>query len=531
MLLEGVTYGSPAFGAGVFSSGLVSVSDSSYIALPASAWPDLPALTVEAWLQITGNTISVAVSTEWWMGLHSSGHLAVSTSGTFLDSGIAINDGKWHHCAFVVSLGVLYTYVDGVPGQSCPVNYAAPTVAAVIGKYALFNGYSWGGLIDEVAMWNYAKYSGPYIVPSAPYTGAESYLRALYHLDGTARDSTGIPGSVNVPFSPSNAAILYSPYNWNVTSTLATTINSGAYFRTIFSGTSFTINTSTSNDLSPYTQFWARIDGQGWTQWALGPNSPALLIASGLVSGIHSVEVVIKSTTTQLNRWANSQVAVLITGFLLDAGATLIAPVRRSKNILVFGDSISEGVNAINTTSQVDVDRADALGCYALALGTAVDAEIGVVAFSGSGVLNYGLAGVPPLTSSYALLYAGVPRSFSAPYPDLVVYNEGTNDSGSISAGLSTVITAILQAAPQSRQLLLNPFNGTHAQDLQAVVKSFNNSQVTYQSTVGWFNPAYSVDGVHPYNFSHLELIAPKLYPVVAAIFAAALSNAQFAYR
>ena len=531
MLLHGTISGSPSFPTGVFGTCLSSTSDTSFVTLPAAAWPDVPALTVEAWLKITGNNIAVAVSTEWWMGLNNTGNFATAVSGAFVDSGIRINDGNWHHCALVVSLGILYTYVDGVPGNSAPISYVAPTVPAVIGKYAIFNNYPWTGSIDEVAMWGYAKYCGPYTVPTAAYNGSESYLRALYHLDGTARDSSGVPGVINVPFDPSHPAILYSPFNWNVAPGLATTINAGAYFRTLFSGTSFTINTNTSSDLSPYTQFWVRIDGQSWVQWSLAASSPALLVASTLQSGLHSIEVVVKSTNTVYSRWYNAQVSFQITGFLLDAGGTLTAPIRRSRNILIFGDSITEGTNAVNTLSTVDVDRADSLGCYSLSLATAVDAEIGVVAFAGTGVLNYGRGGVPPLTQSFNIIFPGVPRSFTAPFPDLVIYNEGTNDTGNIAAGLIQVITAILQVAPQSRHLVLNPFNGTHAVDLQSVVTTLNRSLVTYQNTTGWFNPVYSVDGVHPYNYAHLELIAPKLYPVVSAIFAAALSASQYAFH
>lgn len=380
----------------------------------------------------------------------------------------------------------------------------------------VLSGYSWAGSVDEVALWSVAKYSGSFTPPTAPYTGTEANLQTIYHLqaDGTDGGSSGVlpPPAV---IAPSSSAILYSPYNWVVTGSSASTINSGAYFRTIFSGTSVTLLTNTAYNLAPYSELWARIDGEAWQEIILASGSPSIPIATGLQSRNHLLEVIVKSTSETIPRWsANSATMVTITGIQLGPAAVVEAPVSRMKHILIYGDSITEGVRTVNNTAANDTDRNDVLSDYSYALATALDAEVGIVGFGGTGVTVSGSGGVPALTTSYNSVYSGAARSFS-PAPDLVIYNEGTNDTASITSGLETVINGILKSAPNSKHLILVPFNQTHISDIQAAVTAMGSANVSYQSTSGWFNLSDSSDGLHPYGYSHLDLIAPELFPVV----------------
>jgi len=80
------------------------------------------------------------------------------------------------------------------------------------------------------------------------------------------------------------------------------------------------------------------------------------------------------------------------------------------------------------------------------------------------------------------------------------------------------VINAIRTSAPNSTHLILVPFNQTHISDIEAAVTAIGSANVTYQGTSGWFNTADSVDGVHPYNYSSVYFIAPKLFPVVESV-------------
>jgi lysophospholipase L1-like esterase len=457
-----------------------------------------------------------------WMGSLANGDFAFAVSGTLgsftgnpLDSGKPINDGNWHHCVMEMSSGtVLTSYVDGTAAATFTGIAANFASTGALGSYLLASGYSWGGSIDEVAFWNAARYSGNFTPPTAPYLGTEANLQALYHLQADGTDSVA-SGSSSTVILPNSAAIIYSPYNWVVTGTSASTINSGAYFRTIFSGTSAALLTNTVNDEAPYSELWVRIDGDAWQELTIAAGNPTLSIASGLQSRNHLLEVIVKSTSETISRWAsNSATMVTITGIQLDPGAIAEAPLRRTKHILIYGDSITEGVRTVNDTATNDTDRNDVLSDYSYALSTATDAEVGIVGFGATGVTTGGSGGVPALPSSYNYVYSGAPRTFS-PAPDLVIYNEGTNDSGSITSGLETVIEGILAAAPSSKHLILVPFDQTHVSDIQAAVAGIGSANVIYEPTSGWFNPTDSSDGLHPYGYSHLGFIAPRLFPVV----------------
>ena len=187
-------------------------------------------------------------------------------------------------------------------------------------------------------------------------------MNALYHLVSDGTDSSA--GATTTTIDPSNSAIIYSPFNWNVVTGMASSVNSGAYFRVIFSGARVQLSTDTSPDTSPYSQLWARVDNQGWQLFTLTAGNPTLTIASGLdTSKDHMLEVVVKATSITLNRWTSSQTIVQITGIVLDPFATVKAPIRRTKNVLIYGDSITEGRGPYGDVLTPATACTDILGC------------------------------------------------------------------------------------------------------------------------------------------------------------------------
>ena len=101
----------------------------------------------------------------------------------------------------------------------------------------------------------------------------------------------------------------------------------------------------------------------------------------------------------------------------------------------------------------------------------------------------------------------GEPRDFSSP-PDLIVYNEGTNDGGNITAQFVQVVKDLQGVAPKATQLLLLPFNGCHEADILGVVSEINSPNVVFGDTSGFYSGA---DGLHPFGYSHIADIAPKM--------------------
>ena len=119
---------------------------------------------------------------------------------------------------------------------------------------------------------------------------------------------------VATDISMDDDAILYSPFNWQVTPQhSAKTINPGAYFRVIFSGQSAVLHTNTTASASgngPYSQFWTRVDGGPLQQHVLQPGVGDYTVQLGppfSASPNHLLEVVVKSTSETIDRW-NQQV-------------------------------------------------------------------------------------------------------------------------------------------------------------------------------------------------------------------------------
>ncbi len=376
---------------------------------------------------------------------------------------------------------------------------------------------------------NYRIDSGSYVAASAPTIAAGAWSFAitapafgshtLTVQEANATSATATSSAFTVSSAPNNAAMLYSPYNWNIGGGAAITVNAGAYFRTLFgSSTTCVLNFDVTGMVSPTSEIWSRIDNGAWVQAAVNTpvslHIPAITLSNADVP-YHLLEVVVKSTTETQNRWnAGNSTRVLFKGLTLDAGATLLAPLAAPKRLLIYGDSITEGVRTLGEVATNDTDRNDAMMGWAYRLGALLGAEVGVVGFGASGLSVTGSGNVPVLGSSYSLLYAGASRSFS-PAPDMVVFNEGTNDGGNnIVAAMTAVLNAVIAACPAAVIAVLRPFNGNQASNLQAAIAACSNPAAChYVDTTGFFNTAYGADtaNLHPSGPNDLGLIAPQI--------------------
>lgn len=283
MSYNGTVQGSPTFAAAKWSNGLTAVSDANYIALPAgvvnfSASADW---TIEAWLKGGTAAVKVAIGNDTinaiWIGTTGGGKFAGSVKGTggfaslILDSGVDATDGSWHHVALVMTGGTsLHIFVDGADCNSASGVFTSPGATAVchIGRFAVNTSFSWPGAIDEVAFWDYAKYSGSYSVPTGAYTGGEANLRALYHLESDGTDSTsaativaatpviGEYGPTTVALSWSAASGGTAPYSYQAQRAPDSGGSPGT-FANVGSPTSGLTYTDTG--LSASTKYWWRV--------------------------------------------------------------------------------------------------------------------------------------------------------------------------------------------------------------------------------------------------------------------------------
>ena len=496
-----------------------------------SVIPNYP-FTAQGWLKTTSTTnftVAFGHANVFWVGNGSGGVIAkYGTSGsgeTTLSSATSIADGNWHHVRFEMTSTGCKLYVDGVMKASSAttpttanVNYTTANYKFSIGGLYI-GGISsaWNGSIDEVAIFN--------TVAGAAYTPVQvqptdAGLVALYALDGNGNNTAASSSSYS-SITPDNAAFAFSPYNWLISSAAAKTISSGAYFKINFTGTTCILNFDLMNNGSPLSQVWTKVDNGAWTSYVIGANI-SLTIPGDNSWATHKLHVVVKSTSETINRWASPQnTAVVFSGIMIDAGASVSAPNMSTTNVLFYGDSITEGVRTLSANTNVtDTFRNDVFETWNWKVAVALGGEFGIVGFGGIGINVSGSGNVPNINNSYNQLWNGQSRSFATP-PSLVIINLGTNDAtNAITTQATTMLNNILAACPGARIAVLRPFGGQQAANLQSAIAACNNpANCTYVDTTGFFVTSMSADGTHPYGIAN-ERIAKLLLPPIKQIIA-----------
>lgn len=239
MAYNGTVVGTPTFAAAKFSNGLTLVNDDNYLTLPAGAFNFGSTFTVELWLK--DGTAALKAALSWsvnagWIGTGATGTATVAFTGTGdfateINSGVDITDGNWHHIAVSVTAGTsAKVFVDGTLTNTVTgvLTLPGPTATGWIGRLLEYYTYCWPGDIDEIAIWDTAKYSSSFTPATGAYTGSESGLRALYHLEADGTDSkAGITVSAATPvvgeYGPTTVALAWAaatggtgPYTYQV---------------------------------------------------------------------------------------------------------------------------------------------------------------------------------------------------------------------------------------------------------------------------------------------------------------------------
>jgi lysophospholipase L1-like esterase len=416
----------------------------------------------------------------------------------------AATDNVWHSMQASGAAGNLILEIDGVGTTNTGTpssNSGSLMLGAASGSAFLLNGKQTQNIVWATNL-------------------SPAQLTAL-NANDCAFWATGT-GCTGSSIAPNNAAIFYSPYGWNVTSTAAQTIDAGAYFKTLFSGSSLTLNFNVTNNSTPLSEIYYRVDGYEaqtpWIEATVASTITVTLPTNTSQYPFHLIEVTVKSTSQTINRWNSpSNTVVVFSGLTLGAGQTVSAPVVLSHNMLVLGDSITEGVRTVNQTATNDTDQNDAMQGWAFGLGGRLGAEIGVVGFGNLGLTVQGSGNVPVLPSSYNLLFAGQARTFS-PQPDLIVINIGTNDGSasgaSVTSALIAVLNGLITANPGTPIAVMEPFANIQTAALQAGVAGCSNpSVVTFVNTTGFVNPTFGIDstGFHPTGANDLGKVAAQV--------------------
>jgi hypothetical protein len=196
-MASNLTLTTPTYPASKFGNGLAAGYG------VAASLASSSALTVECWFKVASAGATEVIACQsgiFWMGLVG-GKPSFTMEGSGSDKAqktgaTAKDDGNWHHMA--LSMGTTCVlYVDGVSVASYGVSLAS-TVSDFSKPFGVSTytntapNFLFSGIVDEVAVWSTAKYTGAFTPATSAYTGAEANLLRLYHLDSDGADSAGV---------------------------------------------------------------------------------------------------------------------------------------------------------------------------------------------------------------------------------------------------------------------------------------------------------------------------------------------------
>lgn len=165
-------------------------------------------LTVATFIEvstISGTQVAVGQGGRCWIGVNNTGRLigaynSDASTTTYIGgtttsangTNPVVTDGVRRHIALVAGPSGGSLYVDGVriATNSAPLWVGSASNRFTIRAFFMDGSFPFTGAVDEVAVFNTAYYSGAnFSAQTAPYTGTETGLIGLYHLDGNANAS------------------------------------------------------------------------------------------------------------------------------------------------------------------------------------------------------------------------------------------------------------------------------------------------------------------------------------------------------
>jgi lysophospholipase L1-like esterase len=425
------------------------------------------------------------------------------------------------------------TGTDSIVPTSVPAIVTAPAITSIdvnVGTIATASSGTWSNNpYSFTYQWNRG---------GTPIAGATASTHTLVAADvgstltctviatnavGASSSSTSaatatITTPATLAIAPNNAAILYSPGNWLVSSSVAKSINPGAYFRTTFTGELCILNFDVTNLQYPPPMIKYRIDGYGpWTAVSLSQSSIQCVMPTDTTGyDYHLLEVEFKSMGQTVTRWASPQAgAVSFLGLTVSSSSTLVLPNSLPLTAMVFGDSITEGYHTINSTAS-DVLASDAQISWARQLGTQLSAEVGVVGFASQGLLVAGTGGVPVFISTVGNMWSGQARTF--PTLDFLVIVQGTNDTTQdTTTAWTALINYLVPLLPNTTKIfVVQPFSTAATHNNQVPFITAGIAASSYPTRAVYIGGTFmdttdSTDGLHPEGWSCSAKIAPRL--------------------
>lgn len=290
------------------------------------------------------------------------------------------------------------------------------------------------------------------------------------------------------------------------------TLNDGAelYFMTN-GASSVYINFTVISELElPY--FAYSIDGGEFTRRHI--NEPELILPD---TNRHAVRIITDGLTENEAKWER-EIGFALRSIETDQGS-IKAIQPTNKVIYYFGDSITEGVRALNMNATADGNSAS--GAYPFTCSEWMDAVTWNVGYGASGITKDGSF----RTMSDAIDSLSSTRStydtLNEREPDAIVINHGHNDydvsSDKFRSALFDTLDKLTAIYPDTPVFYAIPFAQYHADDIRYVAESYEN--ITVVETADWAL-SYAEDNIHP-NAAGGKIAGEKLADAMTAVLGA----------
>ena len=209
-------------------------------------------------------------------------------------------------------------------------------------------------------------------------------------------------------------------------------------------------------------------------------------------TGRHTVRIIADGMTEGEGKW-DQEKGFAVKSVTPAEGGSIVGIKPTEKVVFFYGDSITEGIRALNMNATSDGNSATNAYSWQCA------ETLGVTPY----LIGYGASGIIMPGSFHTMLNAVDYLSDGRPVddsisPDIIVVNHGTNDVGQnrqlFEEQLTVTLNRLREKYPEAPIVYLIPFAQTHARVIPGVVEKMENAYVI--ETRGW-KISYT-DGIHP---------------------------------
>ena len=209
-------------------------------------------------------------------------------------------------------------------------------------------------------------------------------------------------------------------------------------------------------------------------------------------TGRHTVRIIADGMTEGEGKW-DKEKGFAVRSVTPSEGGSIMGIKPTEKIIFFYGDSITEGIRALNMNATSDGNSAT--NAYSWQCAEALGVTPYLIGYGATGILMTG--SFHTMQNAIDYLSDGRPADKSIT-PDVIVVNHGTNDGGQNRKTFEEALTATLghlrKTYPDTPIVYLIPFNQAHARVIASAVESMDNAYVV--ETKGW-EITYT-DGLHP---------------------------------